>query len=79
MSINIYLASKKVGWDKPRRSFPKFDECVLIATEVLKGSQPAYERLLSIRRFVSAGEWDDNPEGADLLHSAFEFVQNQKH
>ncbi len=79
MAINIYIASKNVGWDKPPKSIPTFAECVLISAGVLRGSQEAYERLLTIRRFVPTGDWDDMYPGEDLLDEAYKFVQNQKH
>lgn len=79
MAINIYIASKNVGWNKINIQFPSFQDCVIISTAVLKGDQAAYEKLLMIRRFASSEDWSSNPESADLLEHAYKYVQNQKH
>lgn len=78
--MNIYLASKNVGWNKKFNiAIPAVKICLDLAKAARLGCQGSFEEILRIRRFASSEEWNTHPEQVKILDSAYREIINQKH
>lgn len=80
MGINIYLASKIVGWNKKRNlSIPSINICLDLSKRVRLGCQESFQEVLKLRRFASSEEWNNHPEEVKIIDSVYREIINQKH